>query len=129
MTEVESRKPHVRVAIQGEAEASRVAKILEAVGYEVEVETDLEREERERQLLERVDAAVRAWALTVREAAILEPLVRGSTNAQIARIVGVSKSTASWHANNICAKAGASNRDEVRRMLVLGSPRAAGGGR
>jgi DNA-binding NarL/FixJ family response regulator len=86
------------------------------------------------------DDAVRAQAgdpalrdlLTRRELDVLEHMVRGETNADIARALVVSEGTVKFHVKNILRKLHASNRAEATSRYLRLSMRqdpAAGGGR
>jgi DNA-binding CsgD family transcriptional regulator len=56
---------------------------------------------------------VNAQGLTPREQEVLEHLVEGRTNRQIARTLFISEKTASVHVSNIMSKLGAANRSEA----------------
>jgi DNA-binding CsgD family transcriptional regulator len=65
--------------------------------------------------------------LTPREQEVLEHLVEGRTNRQIARALFISEKTASVHVSNIMSKLGAANRSEaaaIAHRLRLLAPHA-----
>jgi DNA-binding CsgD family transcriptional regulator len=57
--------------------------------------------------------AATEYGLTPREQEVLQRLVEGRTNRQIARTLFISEKTASVHVSNIMSKLGASNRSEA----------------
>jgi DNA-binding CsgD family transcriptional regulator/tetratricopeptide (TPR) repeat protein len=68
-----------------------------------------------------------ALGLTPREQDVLEHLVEGRTNRQIARALFISEKTASVHVSNIMSKLGAANRSEaaaIAHRLRLREPNA-----
>jgi DNA-binding NarL/FixJ family response regulator len=65
--------------------------------------------------------------LTPREQEVLQHLVEGRTNRQIARALFITEKTASVHVSNIMGKLGAANRSEaaaIARRLRLLEPNA-----
>jgi len=70
-------------------------------------------------------SAATRHGLTPREQEVLEHLVEGRTNRQIARALFISEKTASVHVSNIMSKLGAANRSEaaaiVHRLRLLES--------
>jgi DNA-binding NarL/FixJ family response regulator len=58
-------------------------------------------------------SAATRHGLTPREQEVLQHLVEGRTNRQIARALFISEKTASVHVSNIMGKLGASNRSEA----------------
>ena len=65
--------------------------------------------------------------LTPREQEVLQHLVQGRTNRQIARALFISEKTASVHVSNIMSKLGAANRSEaaaIAHRLRLLEPNA-----
>ena len=57
-------------------------------------------------------------ALTEREAAVLQLIAEGRTNAQIAAAVFLSENTVKFHLRNLFAKLGVSNRTEAAAKLL-----------
>lgn len=56
--------------------------------------------------------------LTPREEEVLRELMKGSTNKQIARVLGIKPKTVSNHVTSILAKFGCSNRAEALRLAL-----------
>jgi DNA-binding CsgD family transcriptional regulator len=72
-------------------------------------------------------SAATRHGLTPREQEVLQHLVEGRTNRQIARTLFISEKTASVHVSNIMSKLGASNRSEaaaIAHRLRLLEPNA-----
>jgi DNA-binding CsgD family transcriptional regulator len=69
------------------------------------------------QLIER---GIRA-RLTWRERQVMRHVARGCGLLEIARLLGVSRSTAKFHSHNALRKLGAGSRGEVMRVLFLDS--------
>jgi DNA-binding NarL/FixJ family response regulator len=70
-------------------------------------------------------SAATRHGLTAREQEVLQHLVEGRTNRQIARALFISEKTASVHVSNIMSKLGAANRSEAaaiaHRLRLLDS--------
>jgi DNA-binding NarL/FixJ family response regulator len=64
------------------------------------------------------DAGEDPFGLTSREREVLELLVAGQTNRQIADALFISESTASVHVSNIIGKMGVANRVEAAAAAV-----------
>lgn len=58
------------------------------------------------------------WDLTDREREVLALVVDGQSNVDIAKILGVSLSTARFHVSTILSKLGAANRAEAAALAV-----------
>lgn len=85
----------VRVWVEGDEDASRVSAVLEALGYSVIREFDEgDAEARQRWTVGRL---ARRHKLTPREADILEQVLEGSNNEQIATALDMSRATVKWH--------------------------------
>lgn len=59
-----------------------------------------------------------AEALTAREREILEHIVRGETNSQIAESLQLSVKTVEWHRGNLMSKLDARNAAELVRIAL-----------
>lgn len=60
------------------------------------------------------------YGLTVRELQVASLIMHRLTNAEIARMLGVSPHTARHHTENVLAKFGVGSRDAVRRAIAEG---------
>jgi DNA-binding NarL/FixJ family response regulator len=68
-------------------------------------------------------AASARWRLTVRQAQVLELVVRGLTNADIAEALAIKVGTVEFHVSAIFDKAGADNRATlVAKTVEIGRP-------
>ena len=77
---------------------------------------------RSREAFERNDAAIRSLGLSARECEILEALVTGESNKELARRLGISPNTVKTHVARVYDKLGVQKRVqaiEKARMLAL----------
>ena len=109
---------HIRVALDDDA--SRICAVLEALGYRVQRELG-EREAGER-LGWAVESLTRRCQLTRRERDVLELVLDGLNNDEMARKLGIRRATVKWHMHNLLAKTHTSKREDLLRLaLQLGS--------
>jgi len=109
---------HIRVA--QDDDASRIAAVLEALGYRVMRELD---EGDGPQRLEwAVTRLARQHKLTNREQDILALVLDGHDNEGVGRKLSISRATVKWHMHNLFAKTNTGNRESLLRLaLQLGS--------
>ena len=72
------------------------------------------------QMAQLIERGIRA-RLTWRERQVMRHVARGCGLLEIARLLGVSRSTAKFHSHNALRKLGAGSRGEVMRVLFLDS--------
>jgi len=65
-----------------------------------------------------VDAAVRRWGLTSKQARVLRLLARGQGNKTIASTLGCAENTVEYHVSRLLAKAGVESRAELMAGLL-----------
>ncbi|WP_244923931.1 helix-turn-helix domain-containing protein [Enhygromyxa salina] len=109
---------HIRVA--RDDDASRIAAVLEALGYNVL--RQLDEGDGPQRLRWAVTRLARRHKLTSREQDILELVLEGRSNEQIGRVLEISRATVKWHMHNVFAKTNSGNRESLLRLaLQLGS--------
>ena len=115
----------VHIRITEDNDASRIAAVLEALGYRVMRELD------EGDAPQRLEWAVtrlaRRHRLTSRERDILALVLDGHLNDSVSRKLGISHATVKWHMHNLFAKTNTGNRESLLRLaLQLGSAARSG---
>lgn len=123
--EISATHTDVRIWVDGDDDANRVSAVLEALGYNVL-----------RELAEGEGPARLRWAvtrmtwrhkLTEREREILERVLAGRANPEIADELEISRATVKWHMHNIFAKTNTTQREGLLRLaLQIGGTRALG---
>jgi DNA-binding CsgD family transcriptional regulator len=114
----------VRIWVDGDDDANRVSAVLEALGYTVLRE--LEQGDGPTRLRWAVSRLVRRHKLTGREQEILERVLAGRHNLEIAGDLEISRATVKWHMHNIFAKTNTGQRESLLRLaLQLGGARPA----
>ncbi|MFO7566475.1 MAG: LuxR C-terminal-related transcriptional regulator [Enhygromyxa sp.] len=112
-------KIRVRFAVERDEQAVKITSLLEALGYEVV--RDLSPDSSGTRLRWAVNRLVSKAQLTAREADILELLLRGKSNGEIAEVLEISKATVKWHMHNVFTKTGTTTREALlREALQLG---------
>lgn len=71
---------------------------------------------------ERAGILKRYASLTLRERQVVEPIVRGLPNKQVAAALGISEVTVKVHRRHIMSKMGAASLAELVRMIERSSP-------
>jgi DNA-binding CsgD family transcriptional regulator len=114
MADDEQREVHFKT--DNEDDAARVSAVLEALGFKVLRALD------EDQSLVRVSWAAsrltRRHRLSSREESILDRLLAGRTNDEIATDLGFARGTVTWHLHNIFDKTGTSTREQLLRLAL-----------
>lgn len=112
----------VRIWVATDEDANRVSAVLEALGYVVVRE--LEEGDGPARLRWAVQRLATRHKLTVREQDILECVLGGRNNDEIAGDLEISRATVKWHMHNVFAKTNTSNRESLLRLaLQLGGAR------
>jgi DNA-binding CsgD family transcriptional regulator len=112
----------VRIWVDHDDDANRVSAVLEALGYTVLRE--LEQGDGPARLHWAVSRLVRRHKLTGREQEILERVLAGLHNLEIATELEISRATVKWHMHNIFAKTNTGQRESLLRLaLQLGGAR------
>lgn len=106
----------VRIQVEHDDDAARVSAVLEALGYDVV--RDLTEGEAASRLRWAVDRVARRYKLTLREQDVLEHVLAGHTNAEIAGELDVSRATIKWHMHNVFAKTLTSDREALLRLAL-----------
>jgi DNA-binding CsgD family transcriptional regulator len=120
-------RSEVRIWVDDDDDADRVGAVLEALGYTVLRELD--EGEGSTRLRWAVARLTRQHKLTAREQDILERVLAGSNNREIASALEISRATVKWHMHNIFAKTNTGNRESLLRLaLQIGGVRASVGG-
>ncbi|MFO7564472.1 MAG: helix-turn-helix transcriptional regulator [Enhygromyxa sp.] len=122
ITAITTANTEVRIWVDGDDDANRVGAVLEALGYTVL-----------RELAEGDGPARLRWAitrmtwrhkLTEREQTILELVLAGRLNHEIASQLEISRATVKWHMHNIFAKTNTTAREGLLRLaLQIGGAR------
>jgi DNA-binding NarL/FixJ family response regulator len=108
--------PAITISCEDDEHAHRVATILEAIGYPVV---------RDHEEPADLSAAIgRRYKLTAREQDLLDGVVRGWTNEEIARELDVRRATVKWHMHNVFAKTSTGSREQLLRLVLTGKPGA-----
>jgi len=116
----------VRIWVDHDDDANRVSAVLEALGYTVLRE--LEQGDGPARLNWAVSRLVRRHKLTAREQEILERVLAGLHNLEIATELEISRATVKWHMHNIFAKTNTGQRESLLRLaLQLGGARPSNG--
>lgn len=106
----------VRIQVERDDDAARVSAVLEALGYVVV--RDLVEGEAASRLRWAVDRVARRYKLTLREQNVLEHVLAGRTNAEIAGELDVSRATVKWHMRNVFTKTFVCDREGLLRLAL-----------
>jgi len=113
----------VRIWVDGDDDANRVSAVLEALGYTVLRE--LEEGDGPARLRWAINRMAWRHKLTAREQDILERVLAGRHNQEIARELEISRATVKWHMHNIFAKTNTTARESLLRLaLQIGGARS-----
>ena len=108
--------PEVHFRVADDAEASRIAALLKALGYApIREVSDVSSEVHMRRV---VDVLSRRYRLTLSEADVLERILAGQTNVEIGAALEVSRATVKWHTHNMLGKTGLNNREGLLRLAL-----------
>ncbi len=105
----------VRFSVAKDDDATRVAAVLEALGYTAE---RFGEEHGPKATAYRLDRLARSRKLSEREREVLEFVVAGQTNEAIGKHLDVSPSTVKWHLHNLFVKTDTVNREGLLRLLL-----------
>ncbi len=112
-------KIRVRFAVELDEQATKITALLEALGYEPV--RDLEQSSAQTRLRWAVTRLAERARLTERERDLVELVLAGKRNGEIAEELEISKATVKWHMHNIFSKTGAATREALlREALQLG---------
>jgi ATP/maltotriose-dependent transcriptional regulator MalT len=112
---IEPAKVSVRFTVVGESEARQITRVLDALDYEPIRVADLGAGALLRFAIEQTATQVR---LTERERQVLELVLRGHRNGEIANVLELSKATIKWHMHNIFAKTRTETREQLLRSVL-----------
>lgn len=119
-----AKPSEVRIWVDQDDDAKRVSAVLEALGYTVLRE--LEEGDGPARLRWAVSRLTRRHKLTAREQDILERVLAGRNNQEIAADLEIRRATVKWHMHNIFAKTNTNHRESLLRLgLQLGGVREA----
>jgi DNA-binding CsgD family transcriptional regulator len=104
----------VAIRVASDGDASRITAVLEALGYVVV--RDLTNYSAT--LAIAAGRLAQRHKLTTRERQILERVLNGDGNEQIARMLELSRPTVKWHMHNIFAKTCVTSRENLLRLAL-----------
>jgi DNA-binding CsgD family transcriptional regulator len=109
-------QPEVHIRVTTDADATRITALLEALGYRVVRRLD-DADGRTR-IGWAIDRISRAHRLTSREREVLEGVLEGDSNEQLAKRLRLSRATVKWHLHNVFAKTNLGNREALLRSAL-----------
>jgi DNA-binding CsgD family transcriptional regulator len=108
----------VTIHVAAAEDAYRITAVLEALGYTVTRDYQDGAAAERGQLTDASARLARRHKLTTREHGILDLLLAGQDNAQIAATLELSRATVKWHMRNIFDKTGATSRENLLRLAL-----------
>jgi DNA-binding CsgD family transcriptional regulator len=108
----------VAIRVASDGDAARITAVLEALGYTVTRDYQDAAAAERGQLTDASARLARRHKLTTREHGILDLLLAGQGNAQIATALDISRATVKWHMHNVFAKTGATSRENLLRLAL-----------
>lgn len=114
--DIDRPAPEVHIRVARDEDASRISAVLEALGYNVL--RQLDEGDGPQRLRWAVTRLARCHKLTSREQNILELVLEGRSNAQIGRVLDISRATVKWHMHNVFAKTNTGTRESLLRLAL-----------
>ncbi|EDM78656.1 putative transcriptional regulator [Plesiocystis pacifica SIR-1] len=105
----------VRIWVESDADAAKIRVVLEAIGFAVLRDVG----DGEATLIRwAVENLHNRYRLTAREQDIVEGILAGQRNAQMAKTLGISQATVKWHLHNIFTKTEVQDRESLLRLIL-----------
>ncbi|EDM81456.1 ATP-dependent transcriptional regulator, MalT-like, LuxR family protein [Plesiocystis pacifica SIR-1] len=106
----------VRIWVESDEDAAKIEALLEALGFTVLRE--LGDGDGPARLRWAVNRLCNRYQLTPRERDVLQGVLAGWRNGQVAKDLNISGATVKWHLHNIFTKTGAEDRESLLRLAL-----------